>query len=48
MSEEEKRPIDRIRESAVTLTIGSPDDKSGPVEIFEIESRLCAVTADGR
>jgi hypothetical protein len=47
MSGTDKRPIDRLRESAVSLTIGSLDDKNGPVAMFEIDSRLCAVTADG-
>jgi hypothetical protein len=47
MSGTGKRPIDRLRESAVSLTIGSPEDKGVPVAMFEIESRLCAVTGDG-
>jgi hypothetical protein len=47
MSGTEKRPIDQLRESAVSLTIGSPDDKSDAVAMFEIDSRLCAVTGSG-
>jgi hypothetical protein len=47
MSGTGKQPIDRLRESAVSFTIGSTEDKGGPVAMFEIESRLCAVTGDG-
>ena len=46
-SEKEKRAIDRLRESAVSLTIGSPDDQGGSVAMFEIDGRLCAVTRGG-
>lgn len=45
MSGKYKRPIDRMHESAISLAIGSPDDNGGGIAMFEIESRLCVVTA---
>jgi hypothetical protein len=47
MSELRKRPIDRLRDSAVSMAIDSPDDQSGIVATFEIDSRLCMVTGRG-
>src|SRR5882672_6040048 len=44
MSEPPKRPIDRLRDSALSMTIDSPEDKSGTVAMFEVDSRLCIVT----
>jgi hypothetical protein len=47
MTDPPKRPIDRLRDSAVSMAIDSPDDKSGTVATFEIDSRLCIVTGSG-
>jgi hypothetical protein len=47
VSRKDKRPIDRLRDSAVSLTVASPDDRGGAIAMFEIDSRLCAVTAGG-
>lgn len=47
MSEPPKRSIDRLRDSAVSMRIDSPDDQSGIVATFEIDSRLCMVTGRG-
>lgn len=47
MSEPPKRPIDRLRDSAVSMTINSTDDQSEVLATFEIDSRLCLVTGRG-
>lgn len=44
ISEPPQRPIDRLRDSALSMAIDSPDDKSGIVATFEADSRLCIVT----
>jgi len=47
MGDKDKRPIDRIRGCGYVGDDCSPDDTGGAVAMFQIESRLCVVTASG-
>jgi hypothetical protein len=47
MSDTPKRPIDLQRESAFSITLEAPDDKSATIAAFELESQLCTVTSHG-
>jgi hypothetical protein len=47
VSEPPKRPIDRQRDAAISLSIDSADDQTQVVATFEIDARLCVVTQKG-
>jgi hypothetical protein len=47
MSDTPKRPIDLQRESAFSITLEAPDDKSPTIAVFELDSQLCTVTSHG-